>query len=460
MMDHRMLLCAYYFPPIGSPQSFRWLQFVKYLSQHGWKVDILTIEASPFAGQYDPALAAQIPAEVTVFRTSPGLLKPWVDRFTGQNAFRSLANCSPHDEVHGAKKKIMPRAYMKSLAGHLYKLLVRYVMIPGEAVEWLPFALWRGKELVRSMDYDVIVSSGYPFVSHLVAFMLKHWSSKPWAADYGDPWSFNPFASNLPKWRQRLERKLESLLLQSVDRVIVTTVETKMGYIHHFPEFQADRVTVVTYGYDREQFDRIATSVQPMFRVVYTGVFYERLREPFAFLDAVKDLPSADVEIKVAGPVHPALRKYIEERELGVISFLGHIPHQEALRLQKNAALLMLMGNESQFQLPSKFFEYLGARRPILAIKGCDTDIAARLVSHLNRGFVVDNNPQEIARAVRQAYSLWKQGRLDNEFCLEELPEFTWESSGAKVHDLLMEVVGDNGFHTIIEDRSNWELSC
>jgi hypothetical protein len=89
------------------------------------------------------------------------------------------------------------------------------------------------------------------------------------------------------------------------------------------------------------------------------------------------------------------------------------------------------------YQVPAKLFEYFAAKRPILAIKYDEADIAGRLVEERNRGLVVQNRRDMILQALEQLYLLWKNNRLDTCFSLEEMPEFTWERIVDKVEGAL-----------------------
>src|SRR3989304_2470967 len=73
-MKGKLLICAYYFPPIGTPRSYRWREFVTHLYSKGWKIDVLTIDTSNKHPNYDSKLLDNLPAEVRIFRTYPGIM--------------------------------------------------------------------------------------------------------------------------------------------------------------------------------------------------------------------------------------------------------------------------------------------------------------------------------------------------------------------------------------------------
>lgn len=171
---------------------------------------------------------------------------------------------------------------------------------------------------------------------------------------------------------------------------------------------------------------------------MYTGVFYDDIREPYTFFDGIRQLKDIDMEVVIAGSI---LYKYVEaarDKDLGnKIIFLGYRPFEEAIALQKGADILLLVSNNSPYQIPGKIFEYFGARRPILAIKFIENDPAISLIEEYNRGFVVPNNAEEIARVIKRIYELWRNRELEKQFSFESLEEFSWDNRAMQLENVI-----------------------
>jgi hypothetical protein len=418
----RLLLCSYGFPPTMGPRGLRLLQFSRALSERGWEIDVLTARHSPIHLRYDSAFdVASMPPGVRVFRTFPG---PFYSRVQQRLRGRSAAT---HEDTAGRR-----------LSFRLDTIL-RAVAVPDIMVEWLPFALRQGHELVRANSYDVVLSAGLPFTAHVLGYLLKRLHNLSWVAEYGDPWAFNP-SSSLPEWRHSLDRYLEDTLLRHADGVVVTTETTRSAYLQHYSFLRPDNVWVVPSGYSSEEYAMVAPVNSVRFRLVYTGIFYPDIRSPRFFLDALTQLRDLDMEVLIAGPPNEQLRETIRASGLHQVRLLGDIPNVQAIALQKGCSLLFLIGNATSFQLPLKTFEYLGSKRPILCIRNGENDLVANLIEPLRRGIVVENRPECIAAAIRGAYDLWKRGHLDAKFNLDDLDEFTWCRAGAKLHSILSNV--------------------
>src|SRR3972149_10197360 len=100
-MKGKLLICAYYFPPIGTPRSYRWREFVTHLYSKGWKIDVLTIDTSNKHPNYDSKLLDNIPAEVRIFRTYPGIMHHFSSLLLGKSNF--IASTFTSLSVNSAK---------------------------------------------------------------------------------------------------------------------------------------------------------------------------------------------------------------------------------------------------------------------------------------------------------------------------------------------------------------------
>ncbi|MEE9591613.1 MAG: glycosyltransferase [Thermodesulfobacteriota bacterium] len=419
----RILICTYTFPPTGGPRSIRWIQFTDYLSKKGWKIDILTVSPLPRSPRYDEESLKEVPEGVSVHRTFPGILYSFTYKFFARGDSRS------------GKKRGSSDTLTKRILKYLNKT-GRSLLIPDGSIEWLPFALRSGKKLCRENYYDALISVGYPYSSHVVGYFLKKYVHGPWLADYGDPWSF--FPHYFPEWRRPIDRRLEGRLLKRMDKVIVTTEETKEGYLTFFPFLEDNDVEVIPQGYDVARFSKMEPEKAQGFRIVYTGIFYGTIREPYAFFDAVEEMEDMDIEVVIAGRIEERYREYVISRGLtGKVKFLGYLSHERVVALQKGATVLLLLGNLSRYQLPSKVYEYIASKRPILSIRYQKEDIASKIVEKYQRGVVVDNKKGEIKEALRAFYQDWKDKKLDGRFKLEDIEEYSWDSLVLRFEALL-----------------------
>lgn len=430
----RLLICAYYFPPIGTPRSYRWLEFVKRLSKN-WEIDVLTIHTFDNHPNCDPNLLEDIPNKVKIFRIYPGIMHHFSSLFLGKAKDNKQFN--PH------KHQIPLRQRVGKYLFKVFENKLRAIFIPDEAISWLPFVIAKGRRLMEENRHDAIISSGFPFTCHIAGSFLKRISQgKPWIADYGDPWAYNP-TFLLPKWRSFIDKKIESKVLKAANRIIVTTDKTKEHYLNLYHFLKPQDIEVITQGFSHEELKWISPETTDKFRIVYTGIFY-KTREPFVFFDALSSLKDIwkDLEVIIAGDMpNDEYRQYAENKGLSeIVRFIGFVPRKRALSLQKGASLLLLIGNGGGIQVPGKVYEYIASRRPILLIKMDSRDIASAVIERFKRGICIENDPQKVSESIVYLYNLWKNKRLDGEFNLEGVDEFSWDRLAKRLEEIIMEI--------------------
>ena len=419
----RILLVAYNYPPLISPQSLRWFYLSRELATLGYDIDVLTIRL-PAAFR---ELSDRVPESIRVHRVFPGPLHYLTYRFSREVSRKERR------EKKAPRCRSFAAGALSSLYFAVYKILSS-VAVPDIYAEWVPFAVARGRRLVGENAYDIIISSSEPRACHIVGFLLKKKASVPWIADYGDPWLYRP--------GQKIAEKLERKLLSGMDALTFAAEGTKRLYLgrHHFLK---DRdVRVVTQGFDPRMNAEAAGYRPPegVFRIVYCGSLYKGLRDPMIFFDAVREIGRNDIEVLVAGRINQFADILRRPEFAGTITFLGFLPHLETLALQKGATVLLHIGNSTDVQVPGKVYEYFGTGRPILCIRGNDADTSAELILRYNRGLVTPNRKEDIKQAILRMNDLWRRGQLDNCFSLGPEEEFTWKRQAGIMKNVIEEL--------------------
>jgi glycosyltransferase involved in cell wall biosynthesis len=223
----------------------------------------------------------------------------------------------------------------------------------------------------------------------------------PWIAEFRDHFADNPY-SNLPAWRNPIDRWIERRVVRSA-AACVTVSEPMAATLrarHGKPTF------VVLNGYDGavRRTSTLSSPEAPL-TILYTGIIYPGRRDPSALFAALASLgPLAkDVEVTFHGQdlrgVAALARHYHVSEQVRV---LGTIAHCDALARQQAAdVLLLLLWNDPREVgvYTGKFFEYVGAGRPILAA-GSQDGVAAQLIRERGLG-VVATDSSAIAVALR-----------------------------------------------------------
>jgi glycosyltransferase involved in cell wall biosynthesis len=350
-MVKRVLMIAFHFPPLrGSSGIQRTLKFAQYLLGFGWNPVVLSAHPRAFVNAGDDQLR-DIPAEVPVYR-----------------AF--ALDTSRH----------------LSLAGRYPGFLA----LPDRWVSWCVGAVPAGLRLTRRYRPDVIWST-YPIASaHLIGLLLHRLTGIPWVADLRDPMTDEGYPSN-PLTR-RAYSWIERQTLARCSVAVCTTPGAIKTYRTRFPEIPEERFALIENGYDEENFAQAAVAAPARadgpFVLVHSGVIYPSERDPkplFAALASLQSegkLSAANFKLVLRATGHDG---YLAEliREYGIeplVTLAPHMPYREALAEMLSAGgLLILQASNCNHQIPAKLYEYLRARRPILALTDPTGDTAAAL---------------------------------------------------------------------------------
>ena len=404
----RLLIVTYYFPPSGGAGVQRTLKLTKYLRSHGVEPVVLTVEAGAYPS-LDPTLEADVPPGVRVIRTRA------LDPF---GLYGALTGRSREDAVAvgsvGEARSVGERLGLWARAN---------VFLPDARVGWVPFAAREARRLVRAGEVDAVLTSGPPHSTHLVGLRLRRLLSSrglPWVADFRDPWTGINFYDELPMSAaaRALDRRLERRVLRSADAV-VTVSPTWARELDAKGGLPAGTVRVIANGFDPD--DVAGPAVAPSretFDLVYVGSLYGS-RDPETLWRAVEALRARGrvprLRIRLVGRVDDAVRSSLRDHGLSDAAHeIGVVPHAEAVRAMRGAALLFLsvepVSNAAGI-LTGKLYEYLASGRPVLALGPVGAD-ADQLLRRTGGGALFDRaDAHGLAESLREQYAEWAQGR-------------------------------------------------
>ncbi|MDI6741051.1 MAG: glycosyltransferase, partial [Candidatus Edwardsbacteria bacterium] len=213
---------------------------------------------------------------------------------------------------------------------------------------------------------------------------------------------------------QALETRVikNSDLVLGVNQAIVDELKAKN------PNIDRSRFYLLSHGYDPEDFRSEVAPDPDHFTIVHTGTFINN-RGPAVLLGALRHIRAASPEVGdrvrviFAGAHRAEDLKAVQEAGLGdAVTFTGYVPHTESVRLLKRAAALWLvMGREETANVtPGKLFEYLGAKKPILASIPAD-GAAAKIILETGAGQVLaPNDERGLAAAIGDLVRRWQTG--------------------------------------------------
>jgi glycosyltransferase involved in cell wall biosynthesis len=324
------------------------------------------------------------------------------------------------------------------------------IAYPDARKGWIPFAVEAIRRLGRSEKIDAVLSSAYPFTCHLIGRRAKEILKCPWVADFRDLWTQHHYYS-YGRIRRAVESRLERRTVGSADALV--TVSAPWAELLR-QKFHEQAVHWITNGFDPGDFPSETQELTRTFSISHTGQLYDRKRDPTDLLEVMGDMiregviPRAEVRIRFYGSPEPGwLPALVERYGLGdVVEIYGLIPRTEALACQQKSQLLLLLIGPNAPELvghyPAKIFEYLGSRRPILALGG-PPGVVSDLLRETNAGIHIKSGT-ELQAFLIEAYKEYQQlGRVSYAGDETAIARYTHLEMARKFAAILNRVTGE-----------------
>jgi hypothetical protein len=393
----KVLVIAYYYPPMGLSGVQRTLKFTKYMSDYNWKPTVLTTGNTGYYAHDEYLLKEAESADIEIIRTE------------GRDPNSLLSH-------YGTIK--MPRESIRKILGKISKA----IFIPDNKVSWAKHAFDKAKELLSKESFDIIFVSIPPFSSFDMASKLKKEFGIPLVVDYRDLWTGNQFAYYPTPFHKSKHKKLEDAALRNSDRIIVVNRRIKEELLQNFQFLKFEDITIIPHGYDQEDFDNIEPIKErnSKIKITYSGIFYESIT-PKYFLAAFKQLTEERPDIAANYELHfvGLFRKenYRLVRKLKLESFVhvhGYLNHKESLKKIISSDILWLTLSDTPNMdkvSAGKLFEYFAARKPIIAMvpEGASRTAA----KEYNSSFITDPaNIEQIKETLIKVHDLYRDNNL------------------------------------------------
>lgn len=361
----RVLLISYFFPPQPSPGALRPGYLARYLPEFGWQATVLTHspEKAPF------------PVELVNASTAHSFIERWP--FRVRNA----------------------------------------LLFPDATAAWIPAAFAAGERALSEHQFDAILGTGLPSTVHVAGARLAQRSGLPWIADYRDLWSGNPYVKR-NALRASIETSFERRLLcrASAITTISEPIAAQLRRLH-----RRDDVYVIPNAYDSSDWETVPAAEPARFDLSFTGTMHGGKRTPdllfaaLAQLRAERQPAGNEARVHFYGPnnqnVAASALKYgvnLLVRQHGVV------PRAEAMRAQRSSAVLLIflsMEPSTATEMGSKYLEYIGARRPIIAF-GPKDSVMRSFIERSGAGWFA-SDVEEAKFSLRAAYGRFITGTFD-----------------------------------------------
>lgn len=345
-MTARLLMLCPYWPPMGGPGVQRGVKFAKYLPAFGVAPYVITRRADAVEDASLVAEAATVPV-----------------RATAHLPFQRLGR--------------RQGAAQAGAVGRM-KRVRDWLQVPDHVLSWAPFAVGAALAWNRELKADALYSTSPYHSTHLAALALKKRLGIPWIADFRDPWATDRFTNFPTALHRRVNAAQERAVVRAADAVVVVSQAMRDDFAARYPE-AAGKFEVIYNGYDESDFAGLPPAPPgPPWVIRHLGTFYPD-RRPDAFLEGLAAFRRHDparagrVRVEFYGRHHLDVETRLAAltKTLGLgdsVHFFPYVSHHEALKLLGASHGLLLVPGPGAGTVTGKIFEYLAARRPILAV--------------------------------------------------------------------------------------------
>lgn len=363
----KILIVTYYWPPAGGGGVQRWAKFAKYLHAAGHYPIVYTPE-NPDTPISDDSLVNDIPEGVKVIKKK--IFEPSRVLKTFSKSSNNRIGASGSNSGGGVSNWVR---------GNLF--------IPDARVGWVrPSVKFLSKWLEKN-SVDALITTGPPHSMHLIGYGLKQkFHDLKWVADFRDPWSDMDYLSEFSMGKRAKAKLLnqEQSVVSTADRIIVTAkgAGTKLTGEKDHP-----KVSWIPNGWDPSDFPLSRPQTGEVFRIGHFGALHGA-RNSTALWSAVSQfnkISEKQIQLVFAGHVCDEVKEDLKRFNLHFsCTFLGNIPHKEAVEEMMKCNALLLIHNDTESatrSIPGKVFEYLATGVPLVSICRSNSDLSNLLDS-------------------------------------------------------------------------------
>ncbi len=373
----KVLVISPNFPPINAADMHRIRQSLLYFSDFGWEATVVAIEPRYIEMSEDPLLLETLPKEAKIIRIKAFEAKTTRKFGLGNSGYRSM---------------------------------------------WQYYTA--GSKLLRNNQFDLVYFSTTAFPVMVLGRIWKKKFKVPYIIDMQDPWR-NDFYIDKPKserppkfWMAyHMDKYLEAFAMKKVDGIVSVSAGYPKMLMERYSNIRPEDCTVIPFGgasIDFEVLDKVSIPNKIFalddgkIHLVYIGRgghdMQLALSAIFAGLaQGVKENPSLFERLMLyfigtsyaadglgTKTVEPIAQKYGVDSQ--VVEITDRLPYFEAMRVLKDADLLLIPGSTDTNYTASKLYPYILAKRPLIAVFNKSSSVveilketnAGRFVSFIN----------------------------------------------------------------------------
>lgn len=355
----------------------------------------------------------------------------------------------PSEDVDVRRVPQFPNIW-STLFAKLLKLCGVPGIFPDKYGAWITGAYAQAAALIEKHDvHTVLVNFGGPSALIVATRLKKRFPHLRVVVDVQDIWADNPVFTygNIPIIPQ-LIRRLEERYFAVADFVVTIGKHQADVLMSRYPNLEG-KVEVIQHGYDADLFDnarpsRRGSETKVIFR--YTGALLPQQRPEF-FFEALRkcmdfdDRQMRDVKVEFYGQNPTYVNQLAARYQVSeIVSGNGYVDHSEAVSLMLGADVLLLFWTSDPGCLCGKMFEYLKAKRLVLAFDQGNPE-GRNLIESTQRGICVDSlDPNSQSEVILRLVQQCRDGKSLLASGIPSVSEFSRSNLAARLSKILVRV--------------------
>jgi glycosyltransferase involved in cell wall biosynthesis len=432
-----VLLITYSFPPAGGVGVLRAASLARYFPAEGIQLDVITARNASAVGT-DSELLNAIPSEVNIRRTITLDIPFGVKKRIKTLISGSMSSSARHSAGVAAKRGFLKRT-------------IQDILLPDPQVMWLGVAARAARRVIRQKAIDLVLITVPPFSSVLLVEILrKEFPRLPIVVDFRDEWlstTIDLVSFSRSERARRVAHSAEAGAVANSNAIVAVTEAARREIRARYPLEPEDKFHMIPNGFDAVKMHRAepaaTTTHGDKIVVTYVGTIYGST-DPTWLVQALLSLPDevkSRFILRFIGHIEePRFREALLQLG-GMVELSGFLPQNVALAAVMESDYALLITHDP-LNVAAKFYDYLGAGKPILATVHAGGEVQ-RLMDELRAGWWVNSRDVEGIRrlfidAGARAGSLAKEFNPD----ADKIAQYEREILAQRYARLLYTIVG------------------
>lgn len=442
----KLLVISYYFSPMSVIGAVRWTKLSKYLSLAGYDVTVLTSSAKAPEDQLLIDDARHITRIIPIDHGSRRF-----DCTVEQKDVQTAAVISENNGQRSVMRRIkdaMWRSRLLSYPTSVYATWQDY----SRSVDFFNQVRNYITENLDMNSFDAVISTYGPTADAMLGeWLRKKYPKTPLIMDFRDPMTC--LATPFPY--KQIYKSIQRRACRSASRIIAVTD----GIVPRICDREAEKkCTVITNGYDPDDFAGITPAQEGRYCIAYTGNMYGGRADFSPLFRALGELIDTgvmkreDVVFHHIGTEPEKMLEHAGQYGLAdIVETHGRQPRRTALSWQLGTRLLVMYVWNYKTErgvLSGKLLEYMNSGRPVIGLISGDegNSTLRRTIERGRFGIAHESVTDEtdypaLRDYIAADYRRWQQG-LDSELSPDSdyIDSFGYPQLARRVAELIEEL--------------------